>query len=262
MKIILLGDVFGKPGRQLVIDNISRLKSEYEAEVFVINGENLADGKGLTEKTTKPLFDAGVTAITSGNHLWDRHESYDYLKSENRIVKPLNYPDGALGSPFIHLRMPEYNLIVMCLTGQMFMTACDSPFIKMDAFLNTLPGTEVPPAVIVDFHAESTAEKRAFAQMFDGRVSAIVGTHTHIQTADEEIMPMGTGYITDVGMTGPHDSVIGVKKHLIIEKMRTGMPVRYEVAHSGLQINGIFLEIDNETKRTKIIKRIREIQSE
>jgi len=257
MKIIFLGDVFGKPGRQLVIDHIARLKSEYSTDVFIINGENLADGKGLTEKTTKPLFEAGVTAITSGNHLWDRYDSHDYLKSESRIIKPLNYPQGTLGSPFLQLNLADSKLTFVCLTGQMFMTACDSPYNKMEDWLNTLP--ENYGAVFVDFHAESTAEKRAFALMFDGKVSAIIGTHTHIQTADEEILPLGTGYLTDVGMTGPHDSVIGIKKHLIIEKMRTGMPVRYEVANTGLQINGVYLEIDESSHKTLQIKRIREL---
>jgi metallophosphoesterase (TIGR00282 family) len=260
MKIIFLGDVFGKPGRQLVIEHISRLKTDFNADVFIINGENLADGKGLTEKTTKPLFEAGVTAITSGNHLWDRYESQDYLQTETRIIKPLNYPQGSLGSPFLSIILPDCDLTVLCLTGQMFMAACDSPYTKMDDYMNTLANNRAN--VIVDFHAESTAEKRAFAQMFDGRISAIIGTHTHIQTADEEIMPLGTGYITDAGMTGPHDSVIGIKKHLIIEKMITGMPVRYEVADTGLQINGVFLEIDDISHKTLIIKRIREfIQS-
>lgn len=260
MKIIFIGDVFGKPGRKLILDNIVRLKEDYSADVLIINGENLADGKGLTEKTTKPLFEAGVTAITSGNHLWDRYDSLDYLKSESRIVKPLNFPEAALGSPFLNLSLESGELILICLTGQMFMPACDSPFAAMESFLKHNADPRLP--IMVDFHAESTAEKRAFAQMFDGRVAAVVGTHTHIQTADEEIMSQGTGYITDAGMTGPHDSVIGIKKHIIIEKMRTGMPVRYEVANSGLQINGVFLEIDPDNRTTIFIKRIREHISE
>jgi hypothetical protein len=257
MKIIFLGDIFGKPGRQVVFDHIARLKETYQPDYFIINGENLADGKGLTEKTTKPLFKAGVSAITSGNHLWDRNEALDYLKSESRIVKPYNYPQSAYGSPYHILASDAGELVIVCLTGQMFMTACDSPFAAMDELLNN-PEIKNKP-ILVDFHAESTAEKRAFAQMFDGRLSVIVGTHTHIQTADNEIMPLGTGYITDVGMTGPHDSVIGVKKHIIIEKMRTGMPVRYEVATTGLQINGVFIELDPITKKTIQISRIREM---
>lgn len=260
MKIIFLGDVFGKPGRQVVFDHISRLTDTYHPDYFIINGENLADGKGLTEKTTKPLFKAGVSAITSGNHLWDRNDSFDYLKSEPRIVKPLNYPESAFGSPFYILSSDCGELVIACLTGQMFMTACDSPFAAMDKLLNN-PDVQDKP-IFVDFHAESTAEKRVFGQMFDGRISAMVGTHTHIQTADDEILPLGTGYITDVGMTGPHDSVIGVKKHIIIERMKTGMPFRYEVANTGLQINGVFLEIDPLTRKTTHIERIREFVEE
>ncbi len=256
MNIVFLADVYGKPGRALVIDHIDKLKDKYSPDFFIVNGENLADGKGLTEKTTKPLFDAGVSAITSGNHLWDRYESHDYLQSENRIIKPLNYPQGAVGNPTLRLQNNKEVLIVICLTGQMFMSACDSPYGAMDAFLQNNEFKSIP--ILVDFHAESTAEKRAFAHMFDGKVSTIIGTHTHIQTADEEILPFGTGYITDAGMTGPHDSVIGVKKHLIIEKMRTGMPVRYEVANTGLQINGVFIEIDSSTGLTVNIERIRE----
>jgi metallophosphoesterase (TIGR00282 family) len=257
MKIIFLGDVFGKPGRQLVFDHLQELKNEYAADAIIINGENLADGKGLTEKTTKPLFEAGVSAITSGNHLWDRAESHDYIRREIRIVKPMNYPEAAAGNPFYNLDLPDGILTLTCLTGQMFMTGCDYPHLTMENFLSRHQ-SEVG-AVFVDFHAESTAEKRMFGFSFDGRISAVIGTHTHIQTADEEIMPGGTGYLTDAGMTGPHDSVIGVKKHLIIEKMRTGMPIRYEVSNHGLQINGVYLEIDPHTNRTVDISRIRKL---
>jgi metallophosphoesterase (TIGR00282 family) len=256
MRVIFLGDVFGKPGRMLVLKNIDRLKSLYATDILILNGENLADGKGLTEKTTKPLFESGVTAITSGNHLWDRYESHEYLRTESRIIKPLNYPKSALGSTHYTVTQNNENLTIICLTGQMFMTSCDSPFSALENFLEA--GTCMHHSVLVDFHAESTAEKRAFAQMYDGKVTAIIGTHTHIQTADEEILPLGTGYITDAGMTGPHDSVIGVKKNLIIDKMKTGMPVRYEVADTGLQINGVFIETDPVTNMTINLKRIRE----
>ncbi len=256
MKIIFLGDIFGKPGRNVVFENIERLKSLYSADVFIINGENLADGKGLTEKTTKPLFEAGVNVITSGNHLWDRADSHEYIRREPRIVKPMNYPSGAWGSQSYSIDTSTGKLTVICLTGQMFMSACDMPFFTLDRYLNSHPETG---SILLDFHAESTAEKRFLALAYDGQVSAVIGTHTHIQTADEEILPEGTGYLTDAGMTGPHDSVIGVKKHLIIEKMRSGMPVRYEVSDQGLQINGVFLEIDGQSHKTVQISRIREL---
>jgi metallophosphoesterase (TIGR00282 family) len=256
MKVIFLGDVFGKPGRHTLLNNIQDLFDKYKPDAVIINGENLADGKGLTEKTTKPLFEAGITAITSGNHLWDRQESHQYIQSEHRIVRPLNYPESAYGSISFSYTVDNETLTVVCLTGQIYMSPCDSPFSVLQSFLDT--GLYDKHSIMVDFHAESTAEKRAFALMFDGYVSAVLGTHTHIQTADEEILPKGTGYITDVGMTGPHDSVIGIKKHLIIDKMRTCMPIRYEVADKGLQINGVFLETDPETHKTISIQRIRE----
>jgi metallophosphoesterase (TIGR00282 family) len=260
MKIIFLGDVFGKPGRNLVLDNVNKLKQYYNSDFFIINGENLADGKGLTEKTAKPLFEVGIDLITGGNHLWDRAESLEYIRSEYRILKPLNYPDSAYGTTWLKLIKDNYHCIVVCLTGQLFMPPCDSPFSKLEQFLSLPEFRELP--VFVDFHAESTAEKRAFAHQFDGRVSAIVGTHTHIQTADEEIMPLGTGYLTDAGMTGAHDSVIGIKKQLILQKMVSGMPVRYEVSDQGLQINGVFLEIDPHTRKTIRIERIRQLIQE
>ncbi len=256
MRIIFLGDVFGKPGRQLVINHLQRLKLAYQADICILNGENLADGKGLTEKTTKPLFNTGIDAITSGNHLWDRTESLEYIKNEPRIVKPLNYPEQAIGNPYYLYDENDIKLIVLTLTGQLFMPVCDSPVKALDNYLSLCLEQGFP--VLIDFHAESTAEKRAFALMFDGKVSAILGTHTHIQTADEEILPQGTGYITDAGMTGPHDSVIGIKKNIIIEKIKTGMPKRYEVSNSGLQINGVILEIDSQSGKTTFIHRIKE----
>ncbi|MBM4399083.1 MAG: TIGR00282 family metallophosphoesterase [Candidatus Cloacimonetes bacterium] len=257
MKILFLGDVFGKSGRDLVLNQITRLKDYYMPEVLIINGENLADGKGLTEKTTKPLFSAGVDIITGGNHLWDRFDSRDFIQSETRIIKPLNYPSSSVGNPYRKISAGDEEILVLSLTGQLFMPPCNSPFEALETFLTNTE--RLPKAILVDFHAESTAEKRALLHMFDGKVSAIIGTHTHIQTADEEITEAGTGYITDVGMTGPHDSVIGIKKHLIMEKMKTCMPIRYEVADSGLQINGIYLEIDTTTGQTVKILRIREL---
>jgi len=257
MNIIFLGDVFGKSGRKLVLDQIKRLKEVYACDCFIINGENLADGKGLTEKTTKPLFEAGVDIITGGNHLWDRAESLDYIQKEPRIIKPMNYPATAFGNPYVTFETEQARLLVLNLVGQVFMPPCDSPLAAMETFINQHPELDYP--ILVDFHAESTAEKRAFAQMFDGQISAVLGTHTHVQTADEEILPDGTGYLTDAGMTGPHDSVIGIKKHLILQKMTTGMPVRFEVSELGLQINGVFLQIDPSSHKTTQIQRIREL---
>lgn len=256
MKLVFIGDIFGKSGRAALISSISDLKALYQPDFIIANGENLADGKGLTEKTAHPLFEAGVDLLTGGNHLWDRADSLAYIAGNTRIVKPLNYPVQTPGSRFFTLEKHNLKLTVINLCGQIYMPPCDSPFTALE---NILPEIrEISPCILLDFHAESTAEKRAMAWFADGRISALMGTHTHIQTADEEILPQGLAYITDVGMTGPHDSVIGVKKGLIVEKFRTSIPVRYESSDWGLEINAVFIEIDDETGQSLHIKRIKE----
>ncbi len=255
MVLLFLGDVFGKPGRELLIKQLASILSENKVDICVVNGENLADGKGLTEKTTRPLFEAGVDAITGGNHLWDRAESLDYISKCERIVKPLNYPSQTPGSKWYTVCKDDMKLTVVSLSGQIFMPPADSPFAAFDLHYDDF-GSE-SNCILIDFHAESTAEKRALGWYVDGRISALIGTHTHIQTADEEILPHGTAYITDAGMTGPHDSVIGIKKKLIIDKMRSSVPVRYEVSDRGLQINGVLVHIDEQSGLATSIKRLR-----
>ncbi|MDP2173717.1 MAG: TIGR00282 family metallophosphoesterase [Candidatus Cloacimonadaceae bacterium] len=253
MRVLFFGDIFGKSGRKAFLDGIGALKEEFQPDFVIVNGENIADGKGLTEHTLKPLLGAGVDAISGGNHLWDRAESHEYIRATPRIVKPLNYPDATPGNSYHIINKADKSLGLICLTGQMFMPPSDSPFAAFDKWYaqNSLP------CVLLDFHAESTAEKRALGWHVDGRISAVVGTHTHIQTADEEILPGGTAYITDVGMTGPHDSVIGIKKSIILEKFTTCVPIRYEVSDRGLQINAVYIEIDEESGKSLCIKRIR-----
>ncbi len=255
MRFLFFGDVFGKPGRRVVMNNLHKLRDEFRIDVSIMNCENLASGRGVTQKTASPLFDIGIDAFTSGNHLWDRKQSIDYLHSEPRIVKPLNFPCDAAGSSHYIIDKGGIRICVLTLVGQAFMTGADLPFQSLS---RALPGFQrESDMIVVDFHAESTAEKRALGLYFDGQIQAVLGTHTHIQTADEEILPNGTAYITDVGMTGPHDSVIGVKKEIILEKMRTGMPVLYEVAESGLQINAVVFEIDDSTGKAVSIQRVR-----
>ncbi|MBW6513912.1 MAG: TIGR00282 family metallophosphoesterase [Candidatus Syntrophosphaera sp.] len=255
MRILFSGDVYGKAGRQVLYDHMPQLKEEFGADFVVINGENLADGRGLTEKTSKPLLNLGVDAITGGNHLWDRGDSWDYIRSNPAIVKALNFPDTTPGNPSCTIVKGDKQLTVITLCGQMFMAPCDSPFIALERWLEANPDRS--KCVLLDFHAESTAEKRALAWFADGHVSALLGTHTHIQTADEEILPLGTAYITDVGMTGAHDSVIGVKKNIIIDKFRHALPSRYESSDQGLQINAVYLELDPATGQALRIERIR-----
>ncbi len=260
MRVVFFGDVFGKSGREILLETLPMLKQHYRADFYILNAENLANGKGLTEKTARPLFAAGIDAMTGGNHLWDRPESLDYIRNEPRIIKPLNYPHATPGSQWLTLQKDDLSLLVCCLTGQMYMPPCDSPFNTFDRLYPEL--TTLSRCILLDFHCESTAEKRAMGWFTDGRISAIIGTHTHVQTADEELLPLGTAYITDAGMTGPHDSVIGIKKSIIVEKMRSCIPVRYEVSDRGMQINGVFMIIDPDSGKAKHIERIRERYSE
>lgn len=255
MRILFFGDVFGKAGRCAFLEHIESLKAEFQPDFVVINGENLADGKGLTEKTSRPLFQAGVDVITGGNHLWDRAESLDYIRTQPRIVKPQNHPPATPGSISHTVEKGDKSLTVICLTGQVFMPPCDSPFLVFDRWIESQ--TKPNQAILMDFHAESTAEKRAMGWHVDGRISAIVGTHTHIQTADEEILLKGTAYISDVGMTGPHESVIGMKKSIIVEKFRNGIPIRYEVSDRGNQVNAVCIDIDDSNGRAAAITRIK-----
>ncbi|HNX00564.1 MAG TPA: TIGR00282 family metallophosphoesterase [Candidatus Cloacimonadota bacterium] len=257
MRILFLGDIFGKPGRTIAQDYVPYYRKEYGIDLCIANCENIADGRGVTERTAKELFSCDIDILTSGNHLWDRQESHDYLRAEKRIVRPANYPPGAIGNQFVIAQCENGETIaIVSLVGQAFMTTALSPYFIMEELLPVLH--EHTKSIFVDFHAESTAEKRAFGMNFDGRISAMIGTHTHIQTADEEILPNGTAYLTDAGMTGPHDSVIGIRKEIIIEKMITGMPLRYEVADTGNQINGVIVEIDAETGLATHIQRLRE----
>ncbi len=256
IKLLFFGDIFGKPGRQVLYDQLPLLKEEFAPDFIVINGENIADGRGLTEKTVKPLFTAGVDVVTGGNHLWDRSEAWDYIKHNPAIVKALNYPATTPGNAVCTLRKGDLELTVLTLCGQVYMPPCDSPFTALERWFEANPGHEAR-CVLVDFHAESTAEKRALGWFADGHVSALIGTHTHIQTADEEIMPQGTAYLTDVGMTGSHDSVIGVKKEIILDKFRHALPLRYETSDLGLQVNAVFLELDPDTGKALRIERVR-----
>jgi metallophosphoesterase (TIGR00282 family) len=255
ISLLFFGDVFGKAGRQVIFDTLPSLRDEFAPDFVIMNGENLADGRGLTEKTAKPLFNAGVDVITGGNHLWDRSESWDFIRSHPNIVKPLNYPDATPGSSSFTVSRNGKSLTVLSLCGQIYMPPCDSPF---TAFNNWKQENSAKNgAIIVDFHAESTAEKRAFGWHADGIISAMLGTHTHIQTADEEVLPLGTAYISDVGMTGAHDSVIGVRKEIILNKFINALPSRYESSDKGLQVNAVFLRINAQTGRAISIQRIR-----
>ncbi|MCB5258770.1 MAG: TIGR00282 family metallophosphoesterase [Candidatus Cloacimonadaceae bacterium] len=256
IKILFFGDVFGKAGRRIVCDYLPHLKEEFSPDFIILNGENLADGRGLTEKTSKILFNAGVDAITGGNHLWDRTESWNYIRNNPKIIKPLNYPSSAPGNPCFTLVKDGKKLTLLNLCGQLFMPPTNSPFMALESWFNN-NHINNSSCILIDFHSESTSEKRAFGWFVDGRVSAVLGTHTHIQTADEEILPQGTAYITDVGMTGAHNSVIGIKKEIIIEKFKLCLPIKYESSDLGPQINAVYLELDDLTHKAQKILRIK-----
>jgi len=242
MNILFIGDIYGRPGRDLITSKLKFLKNELAIDMVIANGENIAHGKGITQRTATAMFEAGIDVFTSGNHLWDKKESFNYLNEEKRIVKPINYSKNAPGNDFYVFTLSTGEKVgVMNFAGQSFMPVANSPFEKFDEIYPKVK--EQTDTIIVDFHAEATAEKRAFGFYLDGKVSAVLGTHTHIQTADEEILPNGTAYITDAGMTGSHNSVIGVKTEIILKKIKNGVPVKYEMAEKGLQINGVVVEI-------------------
>ncbi|MFZ2322918.1 MAG: TIGR00282 family metallophosphoesterase [Ignavibacteriaceae bacterium] len=254
LNLLFVGDVIGQPGMDIVQTWLPGLIQKYKTDFVVVNGENIADGKGCTDKEGPKLFELGVNVITGGNHTWDKHQSQDYLKNEPRSLRPLNYPKGTHGNGYYIADIKKGKVAVINLQGRTFMTAIDCPFRTMDWILTRIKSeTKI---VFVDFHAEATAEKMAMGLYLDGKISAIVGTHTHIQTSDERILPNGTGYITDVGMTGPYDSVIGMKSSAAINRFLFATPQKYETAKDNVHLTGMFFKIDTETGKTLELERI------
>ena len=251
MRILFIGDIVGKPGRHAVAALVPRLREELRLDVVVANGENAAAGRGITIKTAKEIFAAGVDLITSGNHIWDQAEIIPYLDREPRILRPANYPEGAPGCGVGTFGA----LTVVNLMGRTFMYEIDDPFRAADRILASLPERSM---VLVDMHAEATSEKMAMGLYLDGRVSAVVGTHTHVPTADTRILPKGTAYVTDVGMCGPLDSVIGVEVDAVLKRFLTGMPAKFVVAEKSraVQFNSVMISVDDATGRACGIERI------
>lgn len=257
MRILFLGDIYGRPGRRAVKEILPSLQEKYRPDLVIANGENAAGGNGITGSIALELYEMGIDVLTMGNHVWDHKEIIDFIDNEERIVRPANYPPGSPGRGFTVLRTKtDVKVGVLNLSGRVYLPPLDCPFRLVDDLLVTI--RRETPLVIVDFHAEATSEKMALGWYLDGRVAAVIGTHTHIQTADERILTKGTGYITDVGMTGPRDSVLGVKVENILTKFLTMRPVRFEVAGGPLQLNALFLRIDEESCQTQEIERIQE----
>ena len=260
MIVLFLGDVFGKPGRLILERKLQTIIKENNVDMVIANGENAAGGIGISPDICNGLFDMGIDVVTSGNHIYKKREIYDYIAKQPRLLKPANYPPGTPGRGYYilsHRKINENKIAVVNICGRVFIENLDCPFRCMDKILENIK--EEVQVIIVDFHAEVTSEKVAMGWYLDGRVSALIGTHTHVQTADERILPGGTAYITDVGMVGPRDSVIGVKKENIIERFLKLMPQRFLVANDDYLINAVLIDIDEKDGRANNIKRINSV---
>jgi 2',3'-cyclic-nucleotide 2'-phosphodiesterase len=255
VKILFIADIVGKPGRQALSRELHRLVDRYTLDLVIANCENAAGGFGVTEDIARELYDQGVHVLTSGNHIWDKKESYEYLGREERLIRPANYPDGSPGhGSTVSITAAGIKVAVLNLEGRVFMSNLECPFRVADREIARLKA--ITPIIFVDFHAEATSEKLSLGWYLDGKVSAVIGTHTHVQTADERILPDGTAYMSDAGMTGSFDSVIGIRKELAIEKFLTLLPVRFEVAKKDIRLNGVVIEIDEQNGKALSIERI------
>lgn len=254
MKIMLTGDVVGRPGRRAFQKYTPKLRQERQIDVVVVNGENSAGGKGITRKSLDELYHGGADIVTSGNHVWDKKDVLEFIDREPFLVRPANYPEGAPGKGSCIYPFRSKNIGVMNLSGRTFMPVLDCPFQKAEELLREL--TPVCDVLILDFHAEATSEKMAMGWYLDGRVNCIVGTHTHIQTADERILPGGTAYITDLGMVGSWNSVLGVCTDIVIDKFTKALPVRFDLANGPNVYSAVILEIDDVSNKTTAIERV------
>lgn len=254
MKLLIVGDVVGRPGRKAFSRYTKDLKKEYGVDVVIVNGENSAGGKGISRKSLDELYSAGGDIVTSGNHIWDNREVNSFIDQEPYLVRPGNYPEGAPGKGWCLYPFKAKNIAVVNLSGRAFMPDMDCPFQKIEDILREIG--DQADIIVLDFHAETTSEKMAMGFYLDSRVQAVVGTHTHIQTADARILPQGTAYITDLGMVGPWNSVLGVKSDIIIRKFTTCLPARFELADGPAVYSAVVVEIDDVSNRAVGIERI------
>ena len=242
MKVLFIGDVVGGPGRRGLKAAMPGLRERHRPDLVIVNGENSAGGMGITEKTAKAIFDAGADAITSGNHVYRHREAYDFLDRAERVIRPANYPHANPGRGHVVVEVGGTRVGVINLSGAIGLTVARSPFHEVDAILERIEAD----AVAVDFHAEVTSEKVAMGWHLDGRVAAVFGTHTHVPTADARVLPQGTAYISDVGMTGSRTSVLGVKPEQVLERLITQMPVKFETAEEDVWVMGAAVEINSQ----------------
>jgi metallophosphoesterase (TIGR00282 family) len=255
VKLLFIGDIVGKPGRQAVSRELHRLVDRFKVDLVIANGENAAGGFGITEESAKELYQCGIHILTSGNHIWDKKDSLDFLKREEHLLRPANYPEGVPGrGSTVVTTAGGVKVAVLNLEGRVFMNNLECPFRVADRELARLE--KETPVIFVDFHAEATSEKASMGWYLDGRVSSVVGTHTHVQTSDERILTGGTSHMTDAGMTGAFDSVIGIRKEDAIERFLTQLPTRFEVAKKDIRLNGVVIEIDERSGKALGIERV------
>ena len=251
MRILMIGDIIGQPGRRTVRSLVSDMRREHGIDLVIANGENTAGGFGLTVDTAYELLDSGIDILTSGNHIWDQKEMIPHLDEGLPVIRPANYPDAPGRGSLV-----QDNVMVINLQGRVFMPALDCPFRTADRILQEARISGLPPVIIVDFHAEATSEKQAMGWYLDGRVGAVLGTHTHVGTVDARILPKGTAYLTDVGMTGPMNSVIGSEAGAVLERFLTAVPQRLPVAPGPTVLNSVLVEIDTDSGIAQSIQRL------
>jgi len=256
MRFLFIGDIVGRPGREALAELLPRLRTRHEPDLVIANVENAASGFGITDSVAAEIRAAGVDVMTGGNHLWDKKGSEEYIAREPDLVRPANYPESTPGATYVRKAVGSTAVIVLSLQGQVFMPPNDNPFHCLDALLEDLE--DMADVFLVDFHGEATSEKQALAWYADGRVSALVGTHTHVPTADERILPKGTAYVSDLGMTGPYDSIIGMRQDSVLRRFLTGMPSRFEVAKGDARVSGLLVDVDAATGRATAVQRIHE----
>ena len=258
MRVLIVGDIVGSPGRAVFREVVARLRASGAVHAVVANAENAAAGNGITGDLADELFNAGADLLTLGDHTWNQKDLETYIAREKRLVRPANFAPGCPGRGWATVQTSQGPLTVINLVGRVFMPPADCPFRTVDALLASIPGGT---PVLVDLHAEATSEKIAMGWHLDGRVTAVFGTHTHVQTSDEKLLPKGTAFITDIGMTGPVNSVIGREVEPVLKKFLTGMPSKFDVARGPSVLEGVILEIDRVTTRAVSITRVREVSA-
>jgi len=255
LRILFIGDIVGRPGRELVRRGLAAVVEHHAVDLVIANAENAAAGFGITREIGDQLLDWGIDVLTSGNHIWDKKEAIDYIGAETRLLRPINYPAGVPGNGSYLARTEDGRSAgIINVMGRVFMIAIDDPFASVLREIEAM--RQRTRVIVVDFHAEATSEKMAMGWYLDGKATAVIGTHTHVQTADERILPKGTAYLTDVGMTGPHDSIIGVQTEVALGRFLNAMPARFETATANPRLNAVIVEADEKTGLATRIERL------